>query len=271
MYDYHTHHIRCGHAQGSLEEYVESAIQKGLKNIGLSDHSPIYHLGDDPHVKPDTAMAWSDLPEYLNECVALKEKYANRIGVRVGVESDYLPGWEDHYRSLWESAPMDYVIGSVHWVGDWHIFSKSLPEGETPQSILRAYLDRIEGAATSGIYNIMGHIDAIKVWDFMPKAEFVAAYTSTLQTIADAGVAIELNTSGWRKVCREQFPSREILAEANRLGIPVCLGSDAHAPDLVAGDFDRALRVLNEIGFTQLATFENREMRLIPIAEVEVA
>lgn len=212
-------------------------------------------------------MAWHDLPEYFQECVSLKREYAGRIGVRVGVESDYLPGWEEHYRSLWESAPLDYVIGSVHWVGDWHIFSKNLPDGETPQSLLRAYLERIEGAATSGIYHIMGHMDAIKVWDFMPRDEFVAAYKPTLQIIADAGVAIELNTSGWRKNCREQFPCREILEQANRLGIPVCLGSDAHSPDLVSADFDRALKLLKEVGFTRLATFENKEMTLVPIAD----
>lgn len=269
MYDYHTHHYRCGHAEGKLEEYIERAREKGLRNIGLSDHSPIYHLGDDPHVRPSTAMAWGALPGYLQECVELKRHYCDTIEVRVGVESDYLPGWESHYRSLWATDDLDYVIGSVHWVDDWHIFSKSLPKGQSYAAVFHAYLERIQGAAKSGIYNILGHIDAIKVWDLMPKTEFVAAYKETLRTIADEGVAIELNTSGWRKVCKEQFPSREILTEANRLGIPVCLGSDAHAPDLVGADFDRALALLKEIGFTSLATFADKEMHLIPLSEVD--
>ena len=268
MYDYHTHHHRCGHAQGNLEEYIQSAIRKGLTEIGLSDHSPIYHLGDDPHPMPDTAMSQGDLPEYLREANELKKRYSDQIGVRVGIESDYILGWEEHYRGLWQDADLDYVIGSVHWVGDWHIFSKELPPDHTPEELLQGYLLRIRGAAKSGIYNIMGHIDALKVWDFIPKREFVAAYAETLETIADAGVAIELNTSGWRKVCQEQYPSQEILKEAHRLGIPVTLGSDAHTPDHIASEFDRALDLLMEIGYTHLATFEKRRMRAVPISEI---
>src|SRR5690606_9879019 len=145
------------------------------------------------------------------------------IGVRVGIESDYLPGWEDHYRALWSDERLDYVIGSVHWIGEWQVFSKELPPGHTVESVFEAYLDSIRGAAQSGIFDVMGHIDAIKVSGHVPERDIAAAYRRTLEAIADSGVAIELNTSGWRKTCAEQFPSRLILEEARRLDIPVCL------------------------------------------------
>ena len=65
--DYHTHHSRCGHATGRMDDYVEAAIAAGLHEIGLSDHSPIYHLGDDPHARPNTAMSQHELPQYVQE------------------------------------------------------------------------------------------------------------------------------------------------------------------------------------------------------------
>lgn len=268
MYDYHTHHLRCGHAEGTLEDYIQSAIQKGLTHVGLSDHSPIYHLGDDPHVRPGIAMSWHELPVYFEEAKALKKKYADRIEVRVGIESDYIQGYEEHFRRLWDQDGIDYVIGSVHWVGDWHIFSRGLPEGKEPEAVLHDYLACIRSAALSGAYQIMGHIDAIKGQELLPKNEFVAAYSETLDAIADAGVAIELNTSGWRKGVAEQYPSQEILAEALARDIPVCLGSDAHAPDLVAADFDRALTLLRDIGYTKLATFTDKELSFVALAEI---
>jgi len=268
VYDYHTHNRRCGHAEGVLEEYVQSAIQKGLRHIGLSDHSPIYHLGDDPHPRPGIAMHRDELTHYLDECVELKRAYRGKIDVRVGIESDYVSGWDDHYRALWEDDRLDYVIGSVHWIGDWQIFKPELPEGHTVETIFSAYLDSIKGAAQSGIYDIMGHIDAIKVRGYIPDGDIVAAYKETLEAIAASGVAIELNTSGWRKSCADQFPSRAILESARTMGIPVCLGSDAHAPNLVGAGFAEALDVLREVGYTQIATFERREMRLIPLSEV---
>src|SRR3954452_15204510 len=109
LVDYHTHHYRCGHATGKMDDYVEAAIAAGLDEIGLSDHSPIYHLGDDPQPMPGTAMSQHELPSYIQEMIEVRERFAGRIVVRLGVESDYVLGWDDHYRRLWAKYPLDYV------------------------------------------------------------------------------------------------------------------------------------------------------------------
>lgn len=268
MFDYHTHHYRCGHADGNLEDYIASAVRKGLKEIGLSDHSPIYHRGENPHILPDTAMSWDELGKYFEEAVLLKRKYQNTVEVRIGIESDYVPGWEDHFRSLWDRDEMDFVIGSIHWVDDWHIFaSKQLPPGLSKEELFSAYVDRLMGAAVSGIYNIIGHMDAIKQWELVPPQKAVEGYTKVLQAMADLGVALELNTSGWRKRVKEQYPARDILVRAHRLGVPVSLGSDAHKPELVGADFDTALKMLRDIGYKQIATFQGKQLRLVDISE----
>ena len=104
LVDYHTHHARCGHATGTMVEYIEAALAGGLEEIGLSDHSPIYDRDDDPHPLPQTAMSQHELPAYIAEMAALRDRYAGRITVRLGVESDYLAGWDEHYRRLWRAT-----------------------------------------------------------------------------------------------------------------------------------------------------------------------
>ena len=268
MYDYHTHHCRCGHAEGTIRDYIQSAIEKGARQVGISDHSPIYHLSDDPHVLPKTAMAWGELPKYVEEATRLKSEYQGRIAVRLGIESDYVLGWDDHYRKLWKRYDLDYVLCSVHWIDDWNIFHGELPKGHTRESMFELYLESTIAAAESGVYDVIAHFDAIKTSGHMPPlSKFKARIRAALEAIAAADMAIELNTSGWRKSCNEQYPSRYVLTQAHQCGIPVVLGSDAHEPNLVTAGFDRALALLHDIGFDHIATFENRKRAMVPIEE----
>jgi len=265
LIDHHTHHYRCGHAKGTLEDVIEAAIAKGLDGIGLSDHSPIYHLGDGDHVEPGRAMAKSELPRYVAEMAALKERYRDRIDVKLGVESDHVDGWEEHYKQLWESYDLDYVIGSVHWLGDWNIFDPRLPEGKDAWEVYEAYLLATQRAARSGAYDIIGHLDCIKTRGHMPTRAITPLLEETIRVIAESGVAIELNTSGWRKSVQECYPRREVLECCFHYGVPVALGSDAHAPELVAAGFERACRLLWDVGYREIVTFTKRKRESIPI------
>lgn len=265
--DYHTHNYRCGHAQGELADYIEAAIAAGLDEIGLSDHSPIYHIGgDDPHPIPRTAMSRSELPRYVDAMLAERERYADRIVVRLGVESDYIDGWGEHYRALWQQYPLDYVIGSVHWVGDWSIFSSHLPQGRSAQEIYDAYLRLTQAAARSGAYDIIGHLDCLKTRGHIPDLAITPLLEETVRVLAASNVAIELNTSGWRKPeCNDCYPRAELLALCQRHGVPVTLGSDAHQPDKVAAGFPEAVTLLREVGYREIAAFAQRRRRLVPL------
>lgn len=264
--DYHTHHYRCGHAAGRLDEYVEAAIAAGLDEIGLSDHSPIYHFGDDPHPLPRTAMSQHELPAYIDEMAAVKERYAGRISVRLGVESDYVLGWDEHYRELWRRYPLDYVIGSVHWLGRWSIFSRQLPAGRTAEEVYEEYLLVTQAAARSGAYDILGHLDCLKTMGHIPDMQITPLLEETVRVIAACGVAIELNTSGWRKPVAECYPRAELLARCHHYGVPVTLSSDAHAPGQVAHGFAEAVGLLREIGYREVAMFERRRRVMAPLS-----
>lgn len=289
MFDYHTHHERCGHAEGSLQDYIESAIDKGLTHIGLSDHSPIYHLGDDPHPLPHIAMARNEFDNYIDEALWLAKDYRGQIRVRVGVEADYVRGWADHYRDMWVLYPLDFVIGSVHFPlsgpgpgrstqngemlkesdpGAWSAFFPNLPDGYTVDDVWAEYLDGIKEAAASGTCDIIGHFDVLKTSGHTPSPDLDPLIDETLQLIGDHRVALELNTSGWRKPINDPYPSQQLLARARRFGVPVTLGSDAHEPHLVAADFDKAVALLRDVGYNHIATFSTRRMTLVSLDEL---
>ena len=264
--DYHTHHYRCRHAEGNLADYVDAAIAAGFDEIGLSDHSPIYHLGVDPHPRPWTAMSQLELPHYVREMQQVRAAYGGRITVRLGVESDYVAGWDSHFRELWASYPLDYALGSVHWLyGDWSIFSTALPDGRDREAVYAEYLRCTQLAARSGAYEVIGHLDCLKTNGWMPADWQTPLLAETVAVIAASGVAIELNASGWRKPVADCYPRRELLDMCCRAGIPVTFGSDAHRPDQVAFQWERAAALLREVGYREMATFAGRKRTMVPI------
>ncbi|WP_339799677.1 histidinol-phosphatase HisJ [Paenibacillus sp. FSL R5-0744] len=269
--DYHTHHERCGHAVGKLEEYVQRGIQLGLQQLGLSDHLPLIHV-DPASYYPEMAMPMAELPRYVEECLTLKERYRGVIDLRVGLEADYIEGYEDQIREILSPYPWDYLIGSVHFLGEWDITDYRQVdgwEGKDELEVYRLYYDAVKKSALSGLYDIIGHMDVIKRFGYGPqtpegKAEVRMLELETLKVIADSGITMELNASGLTKPCAEMFPAEHLLQEAFKLGIPLTLGSDAHDPAKLGDGLQEARSMLWHTGFRELAVFEGRRRTTVP-------
>lgn len=260
--DYHTHHARCGHAVGSLEEYVQKGIEIGLQQIGLSDHMPLLHV-DPATYYPEMAMPLEELSGYVEECLALKDKYKGQIDIRVGLEGDYIEGQEEKIEAIINAYPFDYVIGSVHFLGEWDItdFRQTHGwEGKDPMKVYEQYYDAVAKAAATGFYDYIGHIDVIKRFGFKPEGDVTHLEKAALDAVKRHGMAIELNASGLRTPAEEMFPSRRMLEYAKQLNIPITIGSDAHQPQRLGQYLDQARAVLKDVGFSQLATFERRKL-----------
>lgn len=263
--DYHTHHARCGHAEGALEDYVKRAVEIGLDQIGLSDHMPLIHVDPDTYY-PGMAMPMDELPRYVEEAFALKEKYRGVIGVRVGLEADFIEGHEEAIERIVRGYPWDYVIGSVHFLGEWDITDYRQTDGwksRDPMDVYEQYYDAVCKAAATGFYDIIGHIDVIKRFGVQPGGDVTQLENMALEAAAKAGIAIELNASGLRMPCADMFPSRRMLGKARELGIPITLGSDAHQPERLGQYLDQAREALRAAGYVQLATFEGRRRTLV--------
>ncbi len=254
--DLHNHTIRCNHAKGSEEEYLQAAIERGTKVFGFSDHAPM-------DFDEQYRMDFSQMHEYESSVKELAEKYASKIDIRLGYEVDYLLGHMDK-RVL--EADVDYLIGSVHFLDKWGFdnpeFIKEYEE-KNIDDIWEKYFKTLKEMAKTKLFDIVGHIDLIKVFKFMPSKDIMEFVLPALEAIKEADMTLELNTAGYRKPCAEPYPSKEILQKAYEFDIPVTFGSDAHAPDQVgfrSGDIEALAK---EVGYNECAVYKNRNREMV--------
>ncbi len=256
--DYHMHTPLCGHAQGQPEAYARQAMAAGLEEIGFSDHAPFVHKVD-----PTVTMRKEQLPEYHRAIEEIRQRYAGQITILTALEADFLPGYEEQTRRLIEDYPYDYIIGSVHFIGDWGFDNPAERSGWDRADIEQVYRDYyalLRQSARSGLFNIIGHPDLVKKFGHRPEGDLADEVCRTAEVFRETGVAIEINTAGLRKPIGEIYPSLEQLTIYRRAGVPICFGSDAHAPQQVGQDFDQALRLARQAGYTSYVTWRNRRI-----------
>jgi histidinol-phosphatase (PHP family) len=270
--DYHMHTPLCRHAAGEPVEYAKHAAAIGLTEIGFSDHSPMRRDDFD-----NWRMNISQLDEYVEKVRQAQQDFP-QLTIRLALEVDYLPGHEDWIRELAARHPWDYFIGSVHYVSDsWDIDNPAKLSEWNHRDALEvwsAYFDRLTMAAASGLFEIIGHADLPKKFGHRPTrapasagssgaADCTPLYEKFLAAVQKSGCAIELNTAGLRKDCREIYPSREILELAFQRGVPITFGSDAHAPGEVGMNFAEAVQLARSVGYQECRRFAHRKHRSV--------
>ncbi|RYD33463.1 MAG: histidinol-phosphatase HisJ family protein [Verrucomicrobiaceae bacterium] len=259
--DYHLHTPLCKHAAGSPAEFAAQAVRLGLPEIGFSDHSPM------PMEFDDWRMLDAELPRYL-ELVDEARAAHRALPIRLGLEVDWLEGGEAWIESLSRRAPWDYLIGSVHYLGDWNFDHPDLVARFSSCGVEESwdrYWRLFRSAAKSGLFDIMAHPDLVKKFRHRPEGDLRRYYEPAVQACAEAGVAIEINTAGLFKPVAEMYPAPEFLKLAAEAGIPLTINSDAHSPQEVGRAFPEALELAKECGFTQLARFQGRRRTSVPL------
>ncbi len=254
--DLHNHTTRCNHAKGSMQSYIERAIELGIDIYGFSEHAP---MDFDEYYR----LKFDEMSLYTHEVKELQEKYKDKIKILLGYEVDYLKGHLDQ-RVL--NAKVDYLIGSVHFLGEWGFDNPEFNheyKNRDIDEIWQEYFDSIEAMAKTKKFDIVGHLDLMKVFNFMPKKEINIMAKNALKAIKNANMVIELNTAGLRKPCKEIYPSSSLLEMVYELNIPITFSSDAHAIGQVGYRYDEAVKLAKSIGFTQAVTFHQREKEMI--------
>jgi histidinol-phosphatase (PHP family) len=215
---------------------------------------------------------WRMRPDQLVEYVALVEEARREFPefpIRLGLECDFIPGYEAHIRALAGQAPWDYLIGSVHYVTpEWDIDNPKHLKRWTEQpveEIWRAYFAAYTRMVESCLFDFLAHPDLVKKFGHRPEGDLARFWTGTLDAISEAGAVLEVSTAGLRKDAREMYPSREFLEAAHLRHIPIVINSDAHAPDEVAYAFDQAYALVREIGYTEVMRFEGRKAMPVEI------
>ena len=261
--DYHMHTPLCQHASGEPTEYAAQAVRLGLTEIGFSDHSPMRQDGFD-----NWRMRLDQLDEYVAKVRRAQVEHPS-LTIKLALEVDYLPGHEEWIRDLAARHPWDYFIGSVHYVSDsWDVDNPNKLanwKGRDPFEVWSVYFERLTMAAASGLFEIIGHADLPKKFGFYPRQDCTPLFEKFLQAAHRAGTAIELNTAGLRKDCREIYPSPKLLEVAHRLQVPITFGSDAHAPTEVGLDLGKAVELARRSGYTHTHRFTQRKKQIVPI------
>lgn len=256
--DYHMHTPLCGHAEGTPAEYAAHALKAGLKEIGFSDHAPFV-------VKPlpGITMKMNELPQYHRMIEDVRKEFENRLTIRIGIEADFIPGYETKTRAILGAYPYDYVIGSVHFIKTWGFDNPEEREKWNERDInavYRDYFELLRGCAQSGLYDIIAHPDLVKKFGHRPEADITPEIEQTAEVFKKAGVAVEINTSGRRKPVGEMYPSLRDLTIYCQNGVPLTFGSDAHKPEEVACDFDLAADLAKKAGYREYVMFEKRKI-----------
>ena len=247
--DYHTHTPLRLHAEGEPEAFVQKALALGMSVYGIADHAPM-----PPAREPFDAwrMRCAELPQYLR-WIERAKKAAKGTGLTIlaGLECDWLPGIEPWVGLLRQEYDWDYLIGSVHYLGergsvDDALFANACITGST-KGDWQAYWQAVLAMVQSGLFDIVGHIDLVKIWGRYPAGELMRYYEPTLSALEGSGLVVELNTAGWHKPCAEQYPAAAFLQQLLHRRIPVAINSDAHQPAHLCRDRERALTLLTEL------------------------
>jgi histidinol-phosphatase (PHP family) len=274
--DYHLHLRPDDLSASALEHFTEDNIaryramarERGIAELGVSEH--VYRFEQALTVWQHPLWreyATDDLDAY---CELIRE----RTDLRLGIEADFVPGGEDRMANLLNERNFDYVLGSVHFLRDSSIDMDDhsvWDRGYSPEEIWRRYFQTLAAAARSGLFDILAHPDLVKVWGAdrpAPEGDLRRYYEPAVEAIAESDIAVEVSTAGLRKRARELYPAQAFLEMCLDAGAPIALSSDAHRPEEVGADYDRALELLDRVGIGELCVFERRSRRLEPIGAV---
>lgn len=260
---YHNH-TNWSDGAATLAEMIEGARREGLTEFGVSDHFVL--------APGNRRFDWSMDPEFLGEYVRQVRSAIEStpdISIKLGLEVDYFPETIHLVKEHLSVHPFDYLIASVHFVGEFPIDYDARPwdrlSQEERDEMWRGYWQRLHAAADSRFFDFVGHFDLPKKFNFYPSVDLTEDALSALDSIAAADMAIEINTSGWDKPVQEAYPSLFYLREANRRGIPLVINADAHSAKNVAKNFDRARALALEAGYTRVVRYENRTRSTTPL------
>lgn len=259
--DLHNHTTLCRHATGTIDDYITKAIEQDIAIYGFSCHAPM-------EFDPFFRMKLSEFPKYYEMVLKARQKYQDKIEILLGLEVDFIAGREDLLEKSILEAKLDYLIGSVHFLGDWGFDNPDFI-GEYAKKDMaqcwKLYLNSITQMAQSGLFEIVGHFDLLKIFGYKPPEDLKPLINSTLQAIKDNQMVLEINAAGLRKPIKETYPDLEILKVVKKFEIPITFGSDAHSLDQVGFGYETCLHLAKTVGYKQAVFFKNKIPYFAPI------
>ena len=245
----------------NVGRYLEAAESAGVGEIGVSEH--VYRFADALDI-------WRH-PFWVEQATDDLSSYCEFVGstpLRLGIEMDFVPGAEDRIASLIDAHEFDYVVGSVHFVGESAVDHEDYDAWQAngdPDRVWRRYFETLAEAARSGLYDILAHPDLIKYWGDpgrRPEGDLRFFYEPAIEAIAETGVAVEISTAGVRKPVGELYPADAFVEMCVDAGAAFSLSSDAHGPEHIGYEYEPTVERMRGWGIDRVAVFDRRERRM---------
>lgn len=261
--DFHMHTDFSGDCSTPARAMVEGAISKGLKRICITDHND----KDYPkHADMGQKAFTFDVDDYFEALSLLKQEYAAKIDVRIGIEIGLQPHLGGYYRELVNKYPFDFVIGSVHVVHGSDPYYKEMFQGRSDSEAYReTFQATLEDIEAVDDFDVLGHIDYVVRYGKHQAQEY--SYTryadeldEILKKVIDKGKGIEMNMAGFKYGLGFCHPHPDVLKRYRELGGEiVTIGADGHRPEHIAYDFDIAAGIMKDCGFKYYTEFIQRK------------
>lgn len=267
MLDYHMHvENYYPFSLDTILRFIDVSTERGVSEIAITEH--IYHF---VQARDIVEKEWTqdkcfyDLDAYV---ALLLDAQRQGLPVKVGIEMDYLEGKERAIERIVTGYPWDFVLGSVHWIGDWGFDLKEHREQWDRHDVNQTYREyfRLLGLAVqTGFFDSMSHPDVIKVFGYLPTVDMTDIYEELADLVAgQPGLCVEISSAGLRKPVGRLYPERPLLEAFARRGIAITTASDAHYAEDIGRDFDKVAELARTCGYTKEMAFTRRQAK--PVA-----
>lgn len=255
-------------------QYCQAATDQGVLELGFTEHlyrcreaQPVlgeFWRGGRPELIEHTVRLLQldvgfSLDEYVEGVLVAKRE---GLPVKLGLEVDFFPELVEPIRGLLEPYPWDYLLGAVHWVGEWSIDSEEVTGEFSRRGVDQAWEDYFQLVMTltrSQLVDVLAHVDVCKKYGFRPAREPIHLFHEVASAAAENGVAVEVSSQGLRNPAREVYPSPSFLRIFHEQGVPITLASDAHTPDMTGWGQTEIQAAAQQAGYEQYLHFGHRQ------------
>lgn len=265
LYDMHIHSRFSGDSKANPMEIAQKAYDIGLTGICFTDH-----LDMDYRENPELFLL--DIPAYKKEISLVQETFIDKLPIGCGIELGLQPHIAEENNKVIQENNFDFVIGSTHVVNHIDIYYPSFYEGRSEDECYRQYFEETLINAKSDVdFDVYGHLDYIVRYgpnknQFYSYNKFSDVIDEILRTLIEKGKGIELNTAGLKYGLGHAHPTIDILKRYKELGGEIItIGSDGHAPEQIAWDFEKAPAILKEAGFEYFTIYKERKSEFIKL------
>jgi len=255
--DYHIHSNFSSDSDASALGICKSAIRKDIPEIGLAEHYDLHSKEPKP-VFYRPGVWWEEIER-------IRKRLDGRLILRAGLEIGEPHLFPGEVRTLLDQYHYDFVIGSLHYVGDDLMFDNELLARKGADGIMQSYFLELEKMTRDPQFDILGHMDVPvrnggPIWKSYDPRRYEAPIRAVLQNCIDHGIALEVNSGGLRRPANNLMPDLRILQWYREMGGQrLTLGSDAHTPSDVGLHLDQALNAIRESGWRSITRYERRQ------------